>query len=190
MAPGPHSNPPAGRLSATGRTLAADRPQATGVQLSGGDPVSRPHGRNSPRRLAGASVSADFGAPEEHAAPDGLWPETSTRVERPVVASTHMLACAGRRRAGRSLIFYAGRPGTVTSGPGQILRQQLACGRAVFPAQPFQSGRGGGLAKSPVSIAASEAVVSYRIKNQLVIQFVAATSHENQAPAALNRSQP
>lgn len=191
MEPGPQSNPPSGRTSATGRTLAADRLQAVRVKLMGGAASrNRPHGRNSPRRLAAASVPAHFGKPRRHAAPDRLRLKTSTRVERPVVARTHSLARAGRRCAGRSIIFDAGRPGTVTSGPGQVLRQQPACSSAVLPTQPFQSGRSGGLSKGPIAVAAGKAAQAYSFQNQIVFEFVAATSHENQAPAALNRSQP
>lgn len=180
MAPGPHSNPPAGRMSATGRTLAADRPQATRVQLSGGDPVNRPPGRISPRRLAGALVPADFGKPEEHAAPDSHWFETSTRVERPVVASTHMLARAGRQNAGRSFIFNAGRPG-VLSDAGQEFRQQRGCNRAVLSSHPVKTRRCGRLSSSPVSIAASQAGVEDSLQDQRVV----AALHECPAPADL-----
>jgi len=180
MAPGPHSNPPAGRMSATGRTLAADRPQAVRVQPFGSDAVPRPFLGVFSGHWRGLRSPPFFGT--QHAAPDGLQPETSTRVKRPVVASTHMLAVAGRRRAGRSFIFNAGRPG-VLSDAGQEFRQQGGCCRRVFPPHPVQTRRGGGLSSSPVSIAASQAGVSYRFENQRVV----AALHECPSPV---RSQP
>lgn len=150
-----------------------------GAHLFGSNPVTLPLLGVS-LELAGASVPAAFWKPEEHAAPDSHWLETSTRVERPVVASTHMLARAGRQNAGRSFIFNAGRPG-VLSDAGQEFRQQRGCNRAVLSSHPVKTRRCGRLSSSPVSIAASQAGVEDSLQDQRVV----AALHECPAPADL-----